>query len=245
MSANNALVIGGSGGIAQALIQQLVASETYDRVYVVSRAASVPTALAEDAKTLTWITLDSLDTEALETQISAWCDEDTAFSLIINTIGLLHSDTVKPEKRLEDIDIANLTRYFEVNTMTHAQWLKQAHKIVHSGGATYVAFSARVGSISDNHLGGWYGYRASKAALNMLMKTASVEYARRSKNTRLVCYHPGTVDTGLSKPFQSNVKPSKLFTPDFTASQLLSILPSLGTDPNIHYIDWQGEEIHW
>jgi len=104
-------------------------------------------------------------------------------------------------------------------------------------------FSARVGSVSDNRLGGWYGYRASKAALNMMLKTASVELKRRAKGVKLVSFHPGTTDTSLSKPFQKNVPEGKLFTPDFVAQQLLSLESRLVLDGELSYLDWQGQEI--
>ena len=111
--------------------------------------------------------------------------------------------------------------------------------------STVVCLSARVGSISDNGFGGWYGYRASKAALNMLVKTASIEYKRRVKNAMLVCYHPGTVDTGLSKPFQKNVAAKKLFTPEFTADQLFTHVSKLDRDQICHFIDWDCEVVTW
>ena len=110
------------------------------------------------------------------------------------------------------------------------------------------ALSARVGSIEDNKLGGWYSYRASKAALNMLFKTAAIELARRAKQTRLVLFHPGTTDTELSKPFQKNVPKDKLFSPDFVAEQLYTLLqqPEQLTDiGQPAYIDWQGKNINW
>jgi NAD(P)-dependent dehydrogenase (short-subunit alcohol dehydrogenase family) len=108
-----------------------------------------------------------------------------------------------------------------------------------------VFFSARVGSINDNLLGGWYGYRASKAALNMLLKSAQVECQRRAKNISLVSYHPGTVDTELSRPFQANVPKDKLFSSEFTVSQLLQFVTNLLAEDGPHYIDWQGKTIPW
>ena len=94
-------------------------------------------------------------------------------------------------------------------------------------------------------MGGWYGYRSSKAALNMLLKTASVEYARRNKNVKLISFHPGTTDTDLSKPFQSAVRAEKLFTPDFVASKLLELMNSSNIDGELSFLDWQGETVEW
>ena len=104
--------------------------------------------------------------------------------------------------------------------------------------------SARVGSIEDNRLGGWYSYRASKAALNMLVKTAAVEYERRAKNVRLLLFHPGTVDTNLSKPFQSKSS-TKLMQPSEVAMSLIQLMDRSDTDSNIEFIDWEGKKINW
>ncbi|MED5234325.1 MAG: SDR family NAD(P)-dependent oxidoreductase, partial [Pseudomonadota bacterium] len=155
------------------------------------------------------------------------------------------SDGIHPEKRLEDVSEQALAAYFSTNSIIPAMWLKHLVNIMSKEGSTLVCLSARVGSIADNGLGGWYGYRASKAALNMLVKTASVEYKRRLKDVMLVCYHPGTVDTGLSKPFQKNVAAKKLFTPEFTAKQLIHHLSALNRDQACHFIDWNGEVVTW
>ena len=106
-------------------------------------------------------------------------------------------------------------------------------------------FSARVGSIEDNRLGGWYSYRASKAALNMMLKSTAIEFARRSKNIKLIAFHPGTTDTTLSEPFQKNVPVGKLFQPSFVAQQLLSILEDVSVDGRASFLDWKGNDIDW
>jgi NAD(P)-dependent dehydrogenase (short-subunit alcohol dehydrogenase family) len=105
--------------------------------------------------------------------------------------------------------------------------------------------SARIGSIDDNRSGGWYSYRASKAALNMLLKTAAIEYARRAKNVKLITFHPGTTDTALSKPFQRSVKPDNLFTPEFVAKHLVNIMNNQTVDGELSFIDWENEAIAW
>ena len=106
-------------------------------------------------------------------------------------------------------------------------------------------FSARIGSIEDNRLGGWYSYRASKAALNMLLKTAAIEYQRVAKGVRFLVFHPGTTDTPLSKPFQKFVSKDKLFTPEFVADQLLTIVEQQASESNIQFLDWDGKAIPW
>ncbi|MFC4701696.1 SDR family NAD(P)-dependent oxidoreductase [Glaciecola siphonariae] len=236
------LVIGASGGIAQALIKQLNDDTSVDDVVTVSRQA-----VAETSSKQRHVQLDSTD----ESQIKAFVNEQKRqfhFTHIICCTGILHSSdgkTLKPEKRSEDMSGEQFAEYFRVNTVVPAMWIKHAVHIVEKDGATITVFSARVGSISENGLGGWYGYRASKAALNMVVKTAAIEYKRRSPKTVLVCYHPGTVDTELSKPFQANVKPEKLFTPAFTAQQLMNHTQALDPEQSPYYIDWDGQKINW
>lgn len=129
-------------------------------------------------------------------------------------VGLLHDRQLQPEKKIEQLDAAHLQKYFAVNSIIPALWLKHLPVLLDKKKPAQILFiSARVGSISDNRLGGWYGYRASKAALNMLIKTAQVEYRRRFPDAVLISYHPGTVDTPLSKPFQDRVPEHKLFSP--------------------------------
>jgi len=106
--------------------------------------------------------------------------------------------------------------------------------------AVFAALSARVGSISDNRLGGWYAYRASKAALNMVLKTLAIEIGRRFKNQIIVGLHPGTVDTDLSKPFQGNVPEGKLFTAEFSAEKLLDVVDGLSAEDSGNLFDWAG-----
>lgn len=160
--------------------------------------------------------------------------------------GILHSNTVKPEKRIEDLDPNAFIEVLTANTLTPILWIKALTNIITSEVECKVTvFSARVGSISDNNLGGWYSYRASKTALNMLLKTVSIEFARRAKNIKFISFHPGTTDTLLSKPFQKNVPKGKLFTCDFVANQLISIVDNTKIDGELSYIDWQGENIDW
>jgi len=105
--------------------------------------------------------------------------------------------------------------------------------------------SARVGSITDNQLGGWYSYRASKAALNMVLKSAAVEYRRRLPRVKLLAFHPGTTDTALSRPFQRGVAPEKLFSPEFVARRLAQLLDQLQPDGELSYLAWDGSSIEW
>ncbi|MEP1448722.1 MAG: SDR family NAD(P)-dependent oxidoreductase [Paraglaciecola sp.] len=244
MFKGNALVIGASGGIGKTLVRHLSESTVYGNVFAVSRNAP-----SEPIKGVNYYSLDSEN----ETLVSEYCQQlknsGIQFTLVICCIGALQThgpNNIKPEKRLEDIQSQQLNYYFTVNSILPALWLKHVEALLKGPQpATLVFFSARVASIEDNELGGWYGYRASKAALNMLIKCAQIECQRRAKNLCLVSYHPGTVATDLSQPFQSNVPAGKLFTADFTATQLLKIIPSLSPEDGPHYIDWQGRYIPW
>jgi NAD(P)-dependent dehydrogenase (short-subunit alcohol dehydrogenase family) len=237
------LVIGAGGGIGQELVKQLCNERTDRTVFSVSRGEA--SALFDNQQHFTF---DSTTEDAIKSFVAELGSKKVSLSQVICTTGILHTSgekELKPEKRLEDIDPEQLAEYFKINTAVPAMWLKHLVKLMAKDKASIVFFSARVGSISENGLGGWYGYRASKAALNMIVKTASIEYKRRSKNTTLACYHPGTVDTGLSKPFQTNVKPGKLFTPEFTVSQLLSHMQGFDAEHSPYYIDWDGKTIQY
>ncbi|CAM2880578.1 SDR family NAD(P)-dependent oxidoreductase [Pseudoalteromonas distincta] len=163
--------------------------------------------------------------------------------------GKLHYAQHMPEKKLEDLNADYFNEIISANTLTPLLCLQSVLPLLtHKTQCTITALSARVGSINDNKLGGWYTYRASKAALNMLFKTASIELARRAKNTKLILFHPGTTDTELSKPFQKNVPAGKLFTPEFVAKQLFELTnnnPDLKLNGEPAYLDWQGSTIPW
>jgi NAD(P)-dependent dehydrogenase (short-subunit alcohol dehydrogenase family) len=242
----DALVIGANGGIGQELVCQLSCSSDFTTVHGVSR--SLPTQPVEGVE---YAKIDYGD----EQQVADYCQklrqQPQRFSLIICCIGVLQGSTqngvvLKPEKRLEDLSVSKLSGYFFTNAVLPAIWLKYIEPLAsREFPVKVVFFSARVGSITDNHLGGWYGYRASKAALNMLIKTAQVEYQRRISDLALICYHPGTVDTDLSKPFQGNVHKDKLFTVQFTVNRLLGQLAQLHAHDGPHFIDWDGKSIPW
>ena len=239
---NKVLVVGASGGIGAALIDQY--RSMGNDVIAVSRA---PASDFEQTECVTYYQIPTQDDKHIGEFVQQLAQQGVVISAVVITTGFLHNEenAIHPEKRLEDINEAALSAYFGTNSITPALWLKHLVNIVSKEGSTLVCLSARVGSISDNGLGGWYGYRASKAALNMFVKTASVEYKRRVKNTILVCYHPGTVDTGLSKPFQKNVAAKKLFTPEFTAKQLITHLSQVDREQVCHFIDWNGEVVTW
>lgn len=236
-----ALVVGASSAIAQAAIKQFEAEQDCLGVFAVSR--SLPS--AETAIKTQW-----LESDYSEASIQQICKHLAPYSGKISKVlicnGILHDESIMPERKLEEIRASQLEAVFHANTIIPMLWLSQLLPILHGNQATQVAlFSARIGSISDNKTGGWYSYRASKAALNMLIQTSSVEYARRAKNVKLIAFHPGTTDTPLSKPFQRSVPKDKLFTAEFVATQLLSIMESVTMDNKAAYLDWNNQPIEW
>lgn len=240
----NALVIGATGGIAKQLLVQLVESGGYRKVIGVTRSPE-----NGDVESVDYRQADSLSEPSIQ-HLSHELLEFGQFGLVICCIGALHGEQngldVFPEKRIEEVDSEKLQSYFMTNTIGPMLWIKHLLPLVKGKSKSQIVLlTARVGSISDNKLGGWYGYRASKAALNMLIKTSQIEYQRRAKNVELISYHPGTVDTKLSEPFQANVPKGKLFTAQFTACQLLTHLETLDIEDAPHYIDWNNQSIQW
>ncbi|MBX9814494.1 MAG: short-chain dehydrogenase [Proteobacteria bacterium SG_bin5] len=224
-----AVVIGASGGIGGALAEAL-ASEGV-AVMGFARAAQGPRHL------------DLTD----EASIAAAADHAAragAPDLVVVATGLLHAGERGPERALKELDPAWLARNFQVNAIGPALVAKHFLPILpRDRRSVFAALSARVGSISDNRLGGWHGYRASKAALNQLIRTMAIEEKRRNPQAILVAVHPGTVDTGLSKPFQANVRPGQLFAPDRAAVQLLDLLDGLKSGDSGKLFAWDGQEI--
>ncbi|MFM1897080.1 MAG: hypothetical protein RLZZ385_2154 [Pseudomonadota bacterium] len=239
-----AVVIGAHGCIARAVIAQLLVADTHSRVIAISRAAQTDAFFAAKDR-VTWIR-----TDYSEAEIAAVCDRLTALrgkvEKVIICNGILHTKAVAPEKRLEDLNSESFQAVLSVNTILPLLWLRGLLPVISGGQRCVVAvFSARIGSIGDNRRGGWYAYRASKAALNMLLKTAAIEIARRARKVKIIAFHPGTVDTPLSKPFQSTVPEGKLFTVDFAAERLLGIMNAAEVDGQLDFVDWEGKAIPW
>lgn len=164
--------------------------------------------------------------------------------MILVATGLLHDPAIMPERALRDLDGDRLARSFRVNAIGPALVAKHfAPLLPREGRSVFAALSARVGSIGDNRIGGWYGYRASKAALNMLMKTAAIEIRRTRPQAICVTLHPGTVDTKLSKPFQRGVADDRLFTAEKSARHLLDVLDRVEPADSGKCFAWDGQEV--
>lgn len=241
MNNKTTLIIGGSSAIALAIAKEQLDEDA--SVVIVSRQSHCFESLPAN---MTWLTIESYEQQAIDAKVAEINEYDCVFSEVFICNGVLHSQNFMPEKKLEDINANAFNTVLNSNALTPILWLKYLVPLL--AGEHFcklVVFSARVGSISDNQLGGWYSYRASKAALNMLLKTAAIELARRAKNIKIVIFHPGTTDTALSKPFQKNVPEGKLFHADFVARQLLNIIDNILFDGTASYLDWQGKQITW
>lgn len=249
MTRSAAIVIGAGSSIGNALCRRWLKDDALNHVFAVSRGTQ---SLPDDNGDTT---ITNLHCDYTETSITNVCDilKTSKREMLLDNIsricicnGILHNKNVWPEKRLEDLSSVSLTEVFTINTITPILWLRSLIKIVNAPtDCVITVFNARIGSIGDNHSGGWYSYRSSKAALNMLLKTAAIEYARRAKNVKLLSFHPGTTDTPLSKPFQSAVKKSQLFTPDFVAEHLIHIMNNQIVDVELSFIDWENKSIEW
>ncbi len=243
LSPPSALIIGGTGGIGGAIIEALVGEGKFTvHGTTRQRLASSPE--------VTWHRLDITD-ESSVAQLAADLDR---LDLVINTAGVLSNERFSPEKSVRQAGADQFLDQMRTNAMPllllgkHlGPLLKKSHH------AHFITLSARVGSISDNHLGGWFSYRASKAALNMLVRTLAIEWQRTLPNTCLAAYHPGTVDTGLSKPFVSKPAAAKgrqppvrdILSPAAAAAHLLALIPKLTPQHTGTFWDWRHDQISW
>ncbi|MFY8275217.1 SDR family NAD(P)-dependent oxidoreductase [Pseudoalteromonas sp. SSDWG2] len=227
-----ALVVGASSAIAQALVAHL--EEQGVEVHSVSRTHAkrqLHTQMHYSA-------------QSVEQWSNTIAQQGISFDSIFICNGMLHGDTISPEKSLSAFDATQFEKVLHCNTVVPMWWLMNITKLVHKARPSVVTvMSARVGSISDNRLGGWYSYRASKAALNMLTKTASIEVRRTHKQCSFLLFHPGTTDTPLSKPFQKNVPASKLFTPEFVAQRMYSLSTDIDVGMACEFRDWDSQPI--
>ncbi|WP_415644175.1 SDR family NAD(P)-dependent oxidoreductase [Sphingomonas antarctica] len=227
----SAVIIGASGGIGSALEAALIEEGAFEVVHGFARSRGGVQHL------------DLLD-EASIAAAAAHVGVGPAPSLVIVATGMLHEESNDPERALRDLDPSWLAKVYAVNAIGPAIVAKHFLPLMpRSGRVVFAALSARVGSITDNRLGGWHGYRASKAALNMLVRNIAIEERRRNDRAIIVAVHPGTVDTALSRPFQGNVQPGRLFSADRAAMQLLDMIDELSVRDSGKLFDFEGEEV--
>ena len=220
-------MIGASGAIGQAFVALLQADTRCAEVLGLHRQ-SVPAINFDDEHSI------ALAAEALAGQ--------APFQLIINAAGLLHTPQFLPEKKLADLNYAQLLATFRANTFGPALVLRHFCPLLAADRAMLVMLSAKVGSIGDNRLGGWYGYRASKAALNMLVKTAAIELQRKQRLAVLVAMHPGTVSSALSQPFRG----AEIGQPaEVAAANMLRAINGLTPADTGSFVAHDGQRLPW
>lgn len=235
----NAVVVGANGGIGSAFVDALVADPRVARVNACSRSyTDQPDEIRRSHK---------VDFENESTIIDAAKESARMgpVDLLIVATGILHDgDRLLPEKTWRSIDSEAMVEIFRINTIGPA--LVAKHFMPHLARdrkSVFAALSARVGSITDNSLGGWHAYRASKSALNMLIKNFAIEIGRSNKRAICVGLHPGTVATPLSAPYRSSVAKSKLFSPSLAVGRMLSVVDELRTADSGKTFAWDGSEI--
>lgn len=254
MTKTNIAIIGASGGIGSAFVR-LLSQNKNNTVYAFAR--STPPTINNSRLEHSTLTNSPLNYSEKSTinhidysneasiRVAAECAAQSGpLDLVIVATGFLHDNTMMPEKSLRELSQISFQKNFLINTIGPAlvakHFLPKLHKDQRS---VFAVLSARVGSISDNRLGGWYAYRASKAAVNMFIKTASIEATRKQKNAIIVGLHPGTVASPLSQPFQKNVAPEKLFTPEYSAKKLMNVIQNLEINDSGNIFAWDGKAI--
>ncbi len=222
-----AVVVGSNGGIGKSIYDELCKDNKYDKVLGFHKKSQPA--------------IDVCDENSVIEVADFLLKNKFKISFLINAVGYLHDDNFSPEKKVVDINKNYIEKSFAINTFSTALLLKHFTSImVKEKRSLFVALSARVGSIEDNFLGGWYSYRASKAALNQIMKTVAIEFKRKKSKIIFLSLHPGTVDTKLSKPF-SNKK--KLFSPSFASVKIIETLNRVTLDSSGSLIDYDGKRI--
>jgi NAD(P)-dependent dehydrogenase (short-subunit alcohol dehydrogenase family) len=234
---SRAAIIGASGGIGRA-VTELLAREGFETVHALSRSGPGSESSGARSGVIDIEHEPSIATAAEELRDGA------PLRLVLVASGLLHATDHQPEKTYRSLDPELFARSFRVNAIGPALVAKHMLPLLpKSRKSIFAVISARVGSIEDNRLGGWYGYRASKAALNQIMRTLAVELRRQKPDAICVALHPGTVDTALSQPFQGGVESRRLFTPADAAERLLTVLNGLTAADSGGFFAWDGQRI--
>ncbi|KUJ83992.1 cell-cell signaling protein [Microbulbifer flavimaris] len=236
------LIAGASGGIAAALGSEISQRFPDAELLTVSRRGEAP----EGFTAAYHLQADLTDAGSV-TQVAEFIAEKGAPpDWVICCCGILHTDDHGPEKALDQCEDAWLLESMRINVITHMHLaralspaLKPSHPLV------WASLSAKVGSIGDNNLGGWYSYRMSKAALNMFVRNLSIEWGRRLDHCCVVAVHPGTTDTELSKPFQKNIREDKLYSAATSAERIVDVLAGLDEKRNGKLLFWDGEVLPW
>lgn len=244
----NVVIAGISGGIGSALAVRLLSEDDSLQIWGLCRDPESVRFNATDMKRIHLMRWDALAMESheLAKRLADYLPPKQTIDTVIYAAGILHGEALQPEKRIEDISTGALMHAFQVNAAAFPvliqallPWLR------HRELKRIMAVSAKVGSISDNHLGGWYAYRASKSALNMLVRNLAIELPRRCRPVACVAVHPGTTRTRLSAPFEQSLTQLNVHDPDDTAGNLIRVAQSLSDQDNGRFINWDGTDLPW
>ncbi|MGR5206956.1 MULTISPECIES: SDR family oxidoreductase [Vibrio] len=232
------LIVGGNGGIGLAMVQQAAARFPHARLHATYRNQKPSWSHPH----VIWYQVDVTQ----DAQVKALSEQIEQVDWLVNCVGMLHTQDKGPEKNLNALDADFFHLTIAVNTLPSLLLAKYfTPKLKRSTAPKFATISAKVGSIGDNQLGGWYSYRASKAALNMFLKTMSIEWHRMVKHGTVLSLHPGTTDTALSAPFQANVPEGQLFTPERVANDLLSLIENSTPQDSGAFWAYDGTLLPW
>lgn len=236
---NRILVIGAGRGLGFALVEECLRRFPQAEVLGTYRRRDRAQQLLKSSASS--FQIDPIN----ESEVAEFVDKLGGVDLFINAVGVLHDEVVQPEKSLKDISIEKLTYEFQVNAFITPLWGKYLKKKLSTETpSVFATLSAMVGSIGENEIGGWYGYRASKTALNMFLKTMAIEFERSRLKTSVVGIHPGTTYTGLSEPFLKGIK-HKVWEPDQAAQNILNVLVNCPKEGTGLFKNWDGRTIAW
>ena len=246
----NALIVGATQGIGLGFVKALLQQENIGTIFATYRNIKTDSELftleKEYGDRLQCLQIDITQETQIEAGIKQIQASVNELHLAIYCVGVLHEGDLTPEKSLRQINAENLIYSFQVNSIGAVLLAKHLMPLFKkSQRSIFASISAKVGSIGDNRLGGWYGYRASKSALNMFLKTTAIEYSRRCPKTIVVALHPGTTDTRLSQPFQKNVPPGKLFPVEHTVDLLSKVISGLEQKDSGEFFSWDGSKLPW
>ena len=261
----NIIIIAGSGGLGRAFVEALAARPEVHSIIATHRrdlstsgrgnvtngqesagdrgnATNGDESIAHQLDKRRWHQLDATQ----EAQVAALANEYQEIDWVINAAGMLHQGEHLPEKRIAQLDPEFALENFRANTLPTMLLAKHLlPKMRHGRPAVFASISARLASIGENGIGGWYSYRASKAALNQVIRTLSIECRRTHPQLSLAALHPGTTDTALSKPFQRNVPDGQLFTPEYSVACMLKVLDQLTPETSGRFWSFDGAELPW
>lgn len=243
------LIAGVSGAIGRGLAEHYLAQDKNLQIVGLCRDPSAlmfDSTVAARVHLIPWDAASSIDPGQIASDIDDVLAAEAGLDGVIYAAGFLHGQGIQPEKRLEDLDAEALAHAFAVNATGFAILMRAvAPWLRHRRFKTVVAISAKVGSITDNGFGGWYAYRSSKAALNMLVRNLSIELPRKCRPLACVAIHPGTTLSPLSEPFSRSLAQLKVHQPAETAKNIASVIEGLSEGNNGQFLSWDGSQIPW